>query len=197
MLMVSRKKDIEPKLKPYSPALQEIDTGNLEQIITDDDMHKSFSERAREQLPLSLFNIVKRIAQYISEGLTLEEACLLANTSVSSLEESSIKFPIIEDLLRFMELSLKRDLLRTLLAKAKGGNEKHAQWFLERKYPEEFGRRRMGQGSIDDDGGGVKEALIWVRDRNDGSSMVNRNAGLPVPTKRNPGILKEVRDFLK
>lgn len=155
------------------------------------------SERARREVPSHILDYVSNISKYLQDGLELNEACVLANTSITWLNEKIQIYPVIADLLEFIEVSLKRDLLSTLLEKAKMGNDKYAQWFLECRYPETFNKKGVERNAgNNDDNDGVREAVLFVRQRSDPQQIINPQSG-KLGNLSNRDLLKQVKDFLR
>ena len=80
------------------------------------------------------------------------------------------KNPLVSRIIEMKELSYKRDLMSTLSAKARGGDDKLAQWLLERRYPEEFYvSKRSPQGGGDEDI--LFQAIEFVQKNGDSSPI--------------------------
>jgi transposase len=81
-----------------------------------------------------------RLAHYLSLGLSIEDACKLSNCNKDKLELLRIDSEFEEFILECM-LRNKEDYLKSIKDSAQGGYWQASAWFLERKYPEEFGKR--------------------------------------------------------
>jgi len=81
-----------------------------------------------------------KLSYYLIKGLTLEEAILLSGTS----KEAVNRLRDDEDFDEFLQLCLaknKEEHLDIIRECALNGQVNVSQWYLERKYPEEFGKR--------------------------------------------------------
>ena len=101
--------------------------------------------------------LVKEICQYISDGNTFERACRLSNISDSVFyswkargeKEKEGKFAdFLEATLKAGE-QFKQTNINIIQEAAKDGTWQAAAWLLERKHPEEFGRRDRVAISMD------------------------------------------------
>jgi len=81
-----------------------------------------------------------KLAHYLNLGLSIEDACKLTNCKKDKLEELRID-PEFEDFIQGCGLKNKEEYLQSIKDAAQGGYWQAASWFLERKYPEEFGKK--------------------------------------------------------
>ena len=91
------------------------------------------------------------ICQYISDGNTYDRACRLANISDSIFykwkargekESEGVYFQFLQSVKKAEEL-FKQTNIAIIQQAAKDGTWVAAAWLLERKHPEEFGRRQV------------------------------------------------------
>lgn len=132
---------------------------------------ESLEKRAKERFTPEFFRALTRIAYYTANvGLPLEEACLLADVEKEHFEELRVKEPLVDRIIRVKELQFKKDMLRTIAQDARNGDSKTAQWFLEKKYPQEYGSKR---GNADETPGDfMVEAFRFIRKNGDTNSLV-------------------------
>lgn len=81
-----------------------------------------------------------KLAHYLSLGLSIEDSCKLSNCNKDKLEILRLD-PAFEDFIQECSLKNKEDYLSAIKDAAKGGYWQSAAWFLERKFPEEFGKK--------------------------------------------------------
>lgn len=81
-----------------------------------------------------------KLAHYLSLGLSIEDACKLSNCNKDKLELLRVDSEF-EDFIQECMLRNKEDYLKSIKDAAQGGYYQAAQWFLERKYPEEYGKK--------------------------------------------------------
>lgn len=163
---------------------------------------KSLEQQARENLDPDLLIKVKKISYYTSEnGLTLEEACMLADINLEYFKELLETNPLIFKIIEIKKLQYKKDLLYTISQKAREGDDKLALWLLERMYPEEFyisKKRPPGEREGDEDM--VVQAIQFVQEHGDSSPMVKRTTGKAIIIKKSGrggnGLVKRLSDIL-
>jgi transposase len=81
-----------------------------------------------------------KLAHYLSLGLSIEDACKLSNCSKDKLEILRVDSEF-EDFIQECMLKNKEDYLKSIKDSAQGGYWQASAWYLERKYPEEFGKK--------------------------------------------------------
>lgn len=142
---------------------------------------KSLFRLAQEKFPPKIFNALAVIGLHLSQnGLPLRDACLLANVDYEVFSEYIRQEPLAARIIETKELQYKRDLMKTLSDRAKGGDDKLAQWLLMTRYPEEFGdpnRRGKGKPESEDL---FAQAMEFVRNSGDAMPLVNDKNAVPV-----------------
>ena len=185
--MVKTKEKIPP---PPPPTETEIEADKLELSSL------SLEAQAEEKLSSSTIKILKKIAYYtVKVGLPLNEACALVDIDYEKFCEQMKLEPIIGKVIRMKELEYKKDMLHVLTQKARSGDEKLAQWLLERKYPDEYGDKKRPQGDGDDI---IFEAIQFIRRHGDNSPLVTEEAGKALIVKRgtSKGLVERADDIL-
>lgn len=160
---------------------------------------RSLTKQAKEQLSSELFDAIEKISPQLSRnGLSLEEACLLANYNYEAFKQHMEITPLISRIIQMKELTFKRDLMATLAQKARSGDDKMAQWLLEKKYPAEFGNRKGGTPESGKDM--LFEAIDYIQKTGDSSPLVSGNSSRAMVVKDNKekenDVIKRVKDFL-
>ncbi len=157
----------------------------------------SLEAQAKEKLPPSTILILKKIAYYTSKvGLPLPEACLLVDINYEQFLEDIKLEPIIGKIIRVKELEFKKDMLHVLTQKARNGDDKLAQWLLEKKFPEEFNDKR--RPANDDNSDILFEAIRFIRKNGDSAPLVGEFSGASVIKKRetSEGLVERVDKIL-
>lgn len=152
------------------------------------------------QFPAKLVETIKKIAYEISViGLTEKEACVISDYPFETWIELKQKFPIVQRLVELKDLEYKRNLLKSVSARA-GTDDKLAMWMLEARYPEEFNRRKgSGKDGEKDPQDLVGMAIEFVRKSGDSSGLVSEESGRAfiIKTKDGkPAELKSVSEIL-
>ena len=101
--------------------------------------------------------LVKEICEYIATGNTFERACRLSNISESIFydwkakgeKEKQGKYLDFLEAIKKAGEKFKQTNIDIIQQAAKDGTWQAAAWLLERKHPEEFGRRDRVAISMD------------------------------------------------
>lgn len=86
----------------------------------------------------------KVVVAAVAGGLSEDDALVLAEWPRQEYEAYKIENPRFAQVLARKEVEYKRDLLKPINAAVKEGDAKMAQWVLERKHAEDFGKKRPG-----------------------------------------------------
>jgi hypothetical protein len=91
--------------------------------------------------------LLGKIGEYMLEGLTEEEACILSGAKFDELVELKEKSEPVRDFITQMKIKFKYNHLKEMQTKK---SEKTSQWLLERLRPEDFyiGNRSKSQPTI-------------------------------------------------
>lgn len=117
---------------------------------------------------------LQNIVYYTSKvGLSLEDACKLADFDYEEFKAIVDSNRLVRGILEKKELEYKKDLLHTLSAKARSGDDKLAQWLLERRFPE-FSTKNKGQGN-DEDLLGM--AISFIQKSGNSTPLVSETSG--------------------
>lgn len=144
----------------------------------------SLQAQVQAQLTPHMIKVLKKIAYYTSKvGLTLKESCALVDLDYDKFLEDMKVSPIIDKVIKMKELEYKKDLMYTISQKAKSGDDKLAQWLLERRYPEEFAQKKAGTGTGDGEDT-FFQAIQFIRKQGDNIGLINPDAGRAIVVTR-------------
>lgn len=79
---------------------------------------------------------LKSIGDYVIDGLSIEEACILTGFPVKDMKIIQANSPGIEDFLMKKQIEFKHNHLKEMRKKP---SDKNSQWLLEKLRPNEFG----------------------------------------------------------
>lgn len=85
--------------------------------------------------------ILQQIGNFIIDGLTEPEACLMANFDYETFSSMKDKDPKLSEFIRKQFVKLKHKHLQII---QKNPTDKNSQWVLEKVFPDEFGTRKKG-----------------------------------------------------
>lgn len=132
----------------------------------------------------ALLKKLKRLVYYTSKvGLNREEACKLVDLDFSFFEKLVESNRAVSTVIEKKDLEYKKDLLYTLSQKARGGDDKLAQWLLERRYPGEFSTKRAG--TLDGEQDLLFQAISFVQKNGDSSGLISEASGQAVVVSKN------------
>jgi hypothetical protein len=84
---------------------------------------------------------IKAVTDAIGAGMSIEDSCVYADIAKETFYTWKIDYPEFSDAVKKAEINGK---LRRILRIDKAGKDGHWQadaWYLERKFPEEYGRK--------------------------------------------------------
>lgn len=188
-------KEKEKKAPPPEPSETEIEDQSL------DLSSASLEEQARERLKPDTLRKLKKIAYYTAKvGLPLDEACMLVDVDFEKFQEEMKLEPLIGKIIRVKELEFKKDMLHTLTAKARSGDDKLAQWLLEKKFPDEYGPKKGGGGGGDNQDI-IFEAIRFIRKNGDNAALVSESSSRAISLSGDPrepkkALVERIDDIL-
>lgn len=169
----------------------------------------SLEAQAEAKYTPKFFSQIKRIAYYIADvGMKVEEASLLVDLDPKEFQAIMEKDELVRKIILIKMLEYKRDLMRTLSARARNGDDKMAQWLLERMFPDEFASGK-GRGGGAEDSDNVREAIIFIQKHGDTKPLVSPETQKRVviegdysevekkDEKKAPGIIQRVQQYLR
>lgn len=144
----------------------------------------SLEEEAKKELPERELHMMRLISFRIAKnGMTAEEACYLEGIDYDFINGLITKYPIISKIIRVKELEFKSKLLRNVANKAFSGDDKLAQWLLEKRYPEEYGSNK-NRPRDPEESDLVATAINFVQESGDNTPLVNRKSVSAITIKR-------------
>ncbi len=157
---------------------------------------KSLDEEAHHTLRPSDLATLKTIATAIGkDGLSLQEACVIANVDYEHFKLMASQYPVILKIVKVKEIEYKHMLLRSLAVKARSGDDKMSQWLLERKFPDEYGSGKRGQGDSDSDLLGM--AISFIQESGDNETLVRQQVKVATVRKvSGASEIKRLQSFL-
>lgn len=81
---------------------------------------------------------IAKIASYILQGLTQDEACIVSDIDPADFKDVYEKSPSIQKYIKKANINFKLAHLKAIQAKKSGNN---SQWILEKILPKEFGSK--------------------------------------------------------
>lgn len=131
--------------------------------------------KAVSDLPRKIRLIVERLgAQIKSEGLSLDEACLMCNVDTDWLDKVIETHPIVARIFLKKDLEHRLALMKPLLKRATT-DDKMAQYLLELRTP------KKNKNALPDDSGDLLAgAVAFIQQHGDSTPLVNRSAGAAV-----------------
>lgn len=114
------------------------------------------------ELPDEIKRLLKKISYLVARvGMSLEEACILCDTTQEQLTSLTTQYPVIATVLQKKKLELKKDMLKIVGDRARGGDGKLAWEVLEANFPDEFGNKKR-RGT--EDNNALTAALEHIRE---------------------------------
>lgn len=172
-----------------------------EDFASDEKLEQEILEqKIADEFDPDFVRILRIICRHISKtGLSLQEACILARIDFNVFVKKMELHPVIKDLIVLKELQFKSDLLSTLADKARGGNDKIAQWFLEAKYSNEFNKKKGTGGSGDDDSSDLlMMGIEFIQKNGDKNPIVSEKSGRAlIVGKTTESITRQFNKFLQ
>lgn len=92
----------------------------------------------------------KNLVDALGTGMTVEDACLYADIGKSTYYDWLVAYPEFSDAIKTAEVKAKMRRILRIEQAARNGAWQADAWYLERKYPEEFGRKLTLQVSPED-----------------------------------------------
>lgn len=130
-------------------------------------------EEAEKELDKGQLKIIKRVAYYIGKvGLEISDICILLGIDYNNFLEEMETFPVMRRIVDMKEVEYKKDLLATLSAKARNGDDKIALQLLESKDPDKYGKKK---GITDPGNDMITTAIEFIQTR-DSTGLVKETS---------------------
>ena len=137
-------------------------------------------KEAEERFTPAQIRALKYVSYYISQvGLTLEESCLLSNVDYDEFVNFVNVEPLAKKIIQIKEIEYKKGLMHTVSIRATtGGDDKLAQWLLERRFPDEFatGKNRPAGDGQDM----LFQAIEFIQKSGDREPLIKETSGRAV-----------------
>lgn len=155
---------------------------------------ESLEAQAQEKLPQETILVLKKIVYYTAKiGLSLQEACVLSNIDYERFMQESKVEPLIGKIIKMKELEFKKDMIGILTKKAREGDDKLAQWLLEKKFPDEYSDKKKS-GNNDDV---LFEALRFIRVKGDNNPLISESTATNIVIEKKETIMEKIDKILK
>lgn len=113
-----------------------LDYSDLSELLQDIDRTSPIDERS-----LLTKDVADDLRDKILRGLTEEQACELAGVNYGTYTQWLVKYPLFKEFIRRVKAQVEYDALEYIRDAMSGGTWSAAAWFLERKYPQRYGKR--------------------------------------------------------
>ncbi len=113
-----------------------LDYSDLSELLQDIDRTKPIDERS-----LLTKDVADDLRDKILRGLTEEQACELAGVNYGTYTQWLVRYPLFKEFIRRVKAQVEYDALEYIRDAMSGGTWSAAAWFLERKYPQRYGKR--------------------------------------------------------
>ena len=135
---------------------------------------------AEDRFTPAQLRAIKYVSYYISQvGLTLEESCLLSNVDYDEFTNFVNIEPLAKKIIQIKEIEYKKGLMHTVSIRATtGGDDKLAQWLLERRFPEEFATGKNKPAGADSDM--LFQAIEFIQKSGDRDPLIKEVSGRAV-----------------
>jgi len=122
--------------KPKKRKTGRLDYSDYSELLRDIDRRNPVNERT-----LLTKAVAEDLKTYILRGLDEERACELAGVDFRTYHQWTLRYPLFKEFIRRVKAQVEFDTLEHIKDAAEGGIWSAAAWFLERKYPQRYGRR--------------------------------------------------------
>jgi hypothetical protein len=113
-----------------------LDYSELSELLQDIDRTSLVDERV-----ILTKDVADDLRDKILRGLTDEQACELVGIGYGTFANWVIKYPLFKEFIRRVKAQVEFDALEYIKDAMSGGTWSAAAWFLERKYPQRYGKR--------------------------------------------------------
>ena len=124
------------KRKPRKRKDGKFDYSELSDLLQDIDRTRPVDERT-----LLTKDVADDLKDKILRGLTDEQACEMAGVSYSTFVNWLNTYPLFKEFIRRVKAQVEFEALEYIQEAMAGGTWSAAAWFLERKYPQRYGKR--------------------------------------------------------
>jgi hypothetical protein len=122
--------------KPRKRKDGKLDYSDLSELLQDIDRVKPVDERT-----ILTKDVADDLRDKILRGLTEEQACEMAGVNYGTYAQWLLKYPLFKEFIRRIKAQVEHDALAYIQEAMAGGTWSAAAWFLERKWPQRYGKR--------------------------------------------------------
>jgi hypothetical protein len=122
--------------KPKKRRDGKLDYSDHSDLLQDIDRERPVDERT-----LLTKDVALDLEAKILRGLTEEQACELVGVAYSTYSQWLVKYPLFKKFIRRVKAQVEFETLEYIQEAMGGGTWSAAAWFLERKYPQRYGKR--------------------------------------------------------
>jgi len=122
--------------KPKKRTDGRLDYSDHSDLLQDIDRTRPIDEKT-----LLTKDVTLDLEEKILRGLTEEQACELVGVSYETYSKWLIRYPLFKEFIRRVKAQVEFEALKHVQDAMSGGTWSAAAWFLERKYPQRYGKR--------------------------------------------------------
>lgn len=130
-------------------------------------------------------NLHEEIVSYIEQGLTYKDVCFAVGIAESTFYDWKIEFAEFSEAIKKAEMKCKAERIATIF-KASEKSWQAAAWWLERRYPKEYGKQMESE----------KEMPPVFFGFLAGSQFVQSKDAVPLQIPRKKSVVATVNDRL-
>jgi len=124
------------KRKPKKRGSGKLDYSDLSELLQDIDR-----ERPADEQTLLTKDVADDLKDKILRGLTEQQACEMVGVGYRTYTTWMSKYPLFKEFIRRIKAQVEHDALLYVKEAMQGGTWSAAAWFLERKWPQRYGKR--------------------------------------------------------
>jgi hypothetical protein len=122
--------------KPKKRIDGRLDYSDHSDLLQDIDRTRPIDEKT-----LLTKDVTLDLEEKILRGLTEEQACELVGVAYDTYSKWLIRYPLFKEFIRRVKAQVEFEALEHIQDAMTGGTWSAAAWFLERKYPQRYGKR--------------------------------------------------------
>ena len=132
-------KPLTVRIRPRKPKKRtdgRLDYSDYSDLLQDIDRVRPVDDRT-----ILTKDVADDLRNKILRGLTEEQACELVGVKYATYSQWLIKYPLFKEFIRRVKAEVEFEALEFIKDAMKGGTWSAAAWFLERKWPQRYGKR--------------------------------------------------------
>ncbi len=122
--------------KPKKRTDGRLDYSDHSDLLQDIDRTRPISEKT-----LLTKDVALDLQEKILRGLTEEQACELVGVSYDTYSKWLVNYPLFKEFIRRVKSQVEFEALKHVQDAMSGGTWSASAWFLERKWPQRYGKR--------------------------------------------------------